>query len=133
MLLLAGEFDRTRRIFGALSFLLIVRRYARQDSSRVTATSTTDNVTVAAWVPQTESFPAGGNLAMQIINNADDEKVVPITIDQLKEMTNYTALLLNNDFDLAESDSVVEANGTTLTATIPPRSLVVLAMDAVWP
>lgn len=115
------------------SLLLIVRRYARQDSSRVTATSTTDNVTVAAWVPQTESFPAGGNLAMQIINNADDEKVVPINIDQLKEITNYTALLLNNDFDLAESDSVVEANGTAVTATIPPRSLVVLAMDAVWP
>lgn len=133
MLLLAGEFQsRTMNLIMSLP-LLIVCRYARQESSRVTATSTTDNVTVAAWVPQTASFPAGGNLAMQIINNADDEKVVPITIDQLKEITNYTALLLNNDFDLAESDSVVEANGTTVTATIPPRSLVVLAMDAVWP
>lgn len=70
---------------------------------------------------------------MQIINNADEEKTVPITIDQLKEVTNYTALLLNNDYDLAESHSVVETNGTGITATIPPRSLVVLAMDAVWP
>lgn len=110
-----------------------VHRYARQDSSRVTATSTTDNVTVAAWVPQAATFPAGGNLAMQIINNADEERTVPISIDQLREITNYTALLLNNDFDLAESDSVVETNGTGITATIPPRSLVVLAMDAVWP
>lgn len=70
---------------------------------------------------------------MQIINNADEEKVVPINIDQLREITNYTALLLNNDFDLAESDSVVAANGTAITATIPPRSLIVLSMDAVWP
>ena len=133
MLLLAGEFRSCTMNLFVSSLLLIVRRYARQDSSRVTATSTTDNVTVAAWVPQTESFPAGGNLAMQIINNADDEKVVPINIDQLTAITNYTALLLNNDFDLAESDSVVETNGTAVTATIPPRSLVVLAMDAVWP
>lgn len=99
----------------------------------MTATSTTDNVTVAAWVPQSASFPAGGNLAMQIINNADEEKTVPITIDQLAEISNYTALLLNNDFDLAESDSVIAANGTIVTATIPARSLVVLAMTAVWP
>lgn len=99
----------------------------------MTATSTTDNITVAAWIPQAASFPAGGNLAMQIINNADEERVVPINIDQLSEITNYTALLLNNDFDLAESDSVVETNGTLVTATIPARSLVVLAMDAVWP
>lgn len=113
--------------------LLTAHRYARQDSSRVTATSTTDNITVAAWVPQTATFPAGGNLAMQIINNADEERTVPISIDQLRDITNYTALLLNNDFDLAESDSVVETNGTGITATIPPRSLVVLAMDAVWP
>lgn len=70
---------------------------------------------------------------MQIINNADEERTVPISIDQLRDITNYTALLLNNDFDLAESDSVVETNGTSITATIPPRSLVVLAMDAVWP
>lgn len=120
----------TRQIF---SFLLTIRRYARQDSSRVTATSTTDNVTVAAWIPQAATFPAGGNLAMQIINNADEERTVPITIDQLTEITNYTALLLNNDFDLAESDSVIATNGTTVTATIPPRSLIVLAMDGVWP
>lgn len=99
----------------------------------MTATSTTDNVTVAAWVPQAASFPAGGNLAMQIINNADEERIVPIDIDQLTEITNYTALLLNNDFDLAESDSVVETNGTNVTATVPPRSLIVLAMNAVWP
>lgn len=70
---------------------------------------------------------------MQIINNADEERTVPISIDQLRDITNYTALLLNNDFDLAESDSVIETNGTGITATIPPRSLVVLAMDAVWP
>ncbi|KAG8167567.1 hypothetical protein KVR01_003256 [Diaporthe batatas] len=108
-------------------------RYARQSSSRVTATSTTDNVTVAAWTPQEAAFPAGGNLAMQIINNADEEKIVPITIDKLTDITNSTALLLNNEFDLAESDSVVEINGTAITATIPPRSLVVLALDAVWP
>jgi hypothetical protein len=111
----------------------MIHRYARQGSSRVTAISTTDNVTVAAWTPQEASFPAGGNLAMQIINNADEEKIVPVNIDQLTEITNSTALLLNNDFDLAESDSVVEINGTTITATIPPRSLVVLALDAVWP
>lgn len=108
-------------------------RYARQNSSRVTATSNTDNVTVAAWTPQAAKFPAGGNLAMQIINNADEEKIVPVSIDKLTEITNSTALLLNNDFDLAESDSVVEIDGTTITATIPPRSLVVLALDAVWP
>lgn len=70
---------------------------------------------------------------MQIINNADEERIVPINIGQVTEITNYTALLLNNDFDLAESDSVVETNGTAVTATIPPRSLIVLAMDAVWP
>lgn len=70
---------------------------------------------------------------MQIINNADEERTVPINIDQIKEITNYTALLLNNDFDLTESDTVIETDGTAVTATIPPRSLVVLAMDAVWP
>lgn len=70
---------------------------------------------------------------MQIINNADEEKIVPVNIVKLTEITNSTALLLNNDFDLAESDSVVEIDGTTITATIPPRSLVVLALDAVWP
>lgn len=70
---------------------------------------------------------------MQIINNADEEKIVPINIDKLTEITNSTALLLNNHFDLAESNSVVKIDGTTVTATIPPRSLVVLALDAVWP
>lgn len=70
---------------------------------------------------------------MQIINNADEEKIVPVDIAQLTEITNSTTLLLNNDFDLAESDSVVDINGTTITATLPPKSLVVFALDAVWP
>ncbi|CAN8105556.1 unnamed protein product [Discula destructiva] len=107
-------------------------RYARQTSYRITATSTTENVTVAAWIPQIDSFPAGGNLAMQMINNASVERTVPITIDSLQAISNYTTLILNNDFDLANNASLVVVDGTTITATIPPRSLVVLALDAVW-
>ncbi|KAK7737860.1 hypothetical protein SLS53_006237 [Cytospora paraplurivora] len=107
-------------------------KYARQDSYRVTAKSTTDNVTVAAWTPQTDSFPAGGNLAMQVINNADVARTVPIKIDNLQIVNNSTVLLLNNDFDLESNDTLVVIDGTNITATIPPRSLVVLAFDAVW-
>lgn len=98
----------------------------------MTATSTTENVTVAAWTPQTSSFPAGGNLAMQLINNADVEQTVPISIGYLQSITNSTVLLLNNDFNLTTNGSLVTIDGVSVTATIPPRSLVVLAVDAVW-
>lgn len=107
-------------------------RYARQDSYRVTATSSTNNVSVAAWIPQTASFPAGGNLAMQIINNANAERSFPISIDGLQLISNYTVLLLNNDFNLAKNHSLFVMDGTNITATIPPTSMVVFALDAIW-
>lgn len=69
---------------------------------------------------------------MQIINNGSVERSVPITIESLETISNYTVLLLNNDFDLAANDSLVVVDGTGITATIPPKSLVVLALDAVW-
>lgn len=98
----------------------------------MTATSTIENVTVAAWTPQAGSFPAGGNLAMQLINNASVQKTVPVSIDYLESVTNSTVLILNNDYNLTRDDSLVVIDGANVTATIPPRSLVVLAMDAVW-
>lgn len=99
----------------------------------MTATSTIDNVTVAAWTPQIGSFPAGGNLALQLINNADVQKTVPVNIDYLESITNSTVLILNNDYNLTKPDeSLVTIDGANVTATIPPRSLVVLAVDAVW-
>lgn len=107
-------------------------RYARPDSFRVTATSTIDNVTVAAWTPQVGSFPAGGNLAMQMINNAAVEKTVPISVAYLESITNSTVLILNNDYNLTKDESIVIIDGANITATIPARSLVVLAVDAVW-
>lgn len=112
--------------------LILCTRYARPDSYRVTATSTTENVTVAAWTPQLGSFPAGGNLAMQIINNASAERTVPISIDDLQSVSNYTVLLLNNDFDLASNDSILVVDGSNITVTMPARSLVVFALDGVW-
>lgn len=89
-------------------------------------------MTVAAWIPQLTSFPAGGNLALQMINNASTEKTVPISIADLQSISNYTVLLLNNDYDLAKNDSILVVDGTNITATIPPRSLVVFAIDGVW-
>lgn len=109
-------------------------RYARPGTARVTATSAVDNVTVAAWRPevQTDSFPAGGNLAMQLINNGTVDQTFSVSIGAIEGISNYTALLLNNDFDLTENGTVVAVDGTGITATVPAKSLVVLALDAVW-
>lgn len=111
-------------------------RYARPGSARVTATSSVDNVTVAAWTPEllTDRFPAGGNLAMQLINNGTVDQTFSVTIDALESISNYTTLLLNNDFDLVANGTlvVVADDGTGIQATVPAKSLVVLALDAVW-
>lgn len=80
----------------------------------------------------TDSFPAGGNLAMQLINNETTERIVPISIDYLQAINNYTLMLLNNDYDLENNDSLVMIDGVNVTITIPSKSLVVLALDAVW-
>lgn len=69
---------------------------------------------------------------MQLINNADINRTIPISINNLDSISNYTAQLLNNDFNLTEHDSLVTIDGTNITVAIPPRSLVVLALDAVW-
>lgn len=69
---------------------------------------------------------------MQIINNASVERTVPISIVDLQSISNYTVLLLNNDFDLAKNDSLLVVDGADITATIPARSLVVFALDAIW-
>lgn len=68
---------------------------------------------------------------MQIINNASVERTVPISISDLQSISNYTVLLLNNDYDLAENNTLLVIDGTNITATIPARSLVVFALDAV--
>lgn len=111
-------------------------RYARPGSARVTASSSVDNVTVAAWIPdtQTDRFPAGGNLAMQLINNGTVDQTFAVTVDALQGVNNYTVLLLNNDFDLVANGTlvVVADNGTEIQAMVPAKSLVVLALDAVW-
>lgn len=70
---------------------------------------------------------------MQIINNASVDRTVPITIDSLGTISNYTVSLLNNDHDLASNDSLVVIDGTTITATIPAKSLVLLAFSATLP
>lgn len=80
----------------------------------------------------TDSFPAGGNLAMQIINNGTDDQTISVNIDYLEEISNYTVLLLNNDYDLAANHSLVVVDGTDVKATIPAKSLIVFSMDAVW-
>lgn len=109
-------------------------RYARPGTQRLTATSSVDNVTVAAWAPSvhTDNFPAGGNLAMQLINNGTVDQTFSVNIDALESISNYTALLLNNDFDLAENGTVVTVDGTAITATVPAKSLVVVALSAEW-
>lgn len=83
----------------------------------------------------TDSFPAGGNLAMQLINNGTVDQTFSVTIDALESISNYTALLLNNNFNLTANDTIVTVdggNGTAIQATVPAKSLVVLALDAVW-
>lgn len=113
-------------------------RYARPGTARVTATSAVANVTVAAWTPElrnTDAFPAGGNLALQLINNGtvDQTFAVEVAGGALAGVSNYTALLLNNDADLEPvEDGTVVVDGTAITATVPAKSLVVLALDAVW-
>lgn len=109
-------------------------RYARPGTARVTATSSVDNVTVAAWTPEvlTDTFPAGGNLAMQLINNGTVDQTFSVAVDALESISNYTALLLNNDFDLAENGTIVAVDGMEIQATVPAKSLIVLALDAVW-
>lgn len=69
---------------------------------------------------------------MQIINNGTVERIVPITIEGLQGISNYTVLLLDNDSDLESNGTLVVVDGTDITATIPAKSLVVFALDAVW-
>lgn len=88
-------------------------------------------MTVAAFSSAT-GFASGGNLALQIINNADETSAAPVVIDSIVRIENATAYLVNNDFNLAENASLVEFEGVNLTVTVPPRSLVVLALDGVW-
>lgn len=107
-------------------------RYARPGSERVSANTTAANVTVAAWIAN-GSFPAGGNLAVQLINNADEDRAVTLDVSAIESVNNMTVYLLNNDFDLALNESLAQASGLNVTATIPPRSLVILALDATWP
>lgn len=109
-------------------------RYARPGTARVTATSSVDDVTVAAWTPEvlTDTFPAGGNLAVQLINNGTVDRTFAVAIDALASVGNYTARLLNNDFDLAENGTIVAVDGTEIQATVPAKSLIVLALDVVW-
>jgi hypothetical protein len=88
------------------------------------------NVTVAAF-KSAEGFASGGNLALQIINNNDDEATVPITVDNIAQVNNATAYLVNNDYDLAEqTEDLLKYDGASLTATVPARSLVVVAIDS---
>lgn len=69
---------------------------------------------------------------MQLINNETTARVVPVSIDYLESITNYTVMLLNNDFDLEKNKSLVTVDGVNVTITIPSKSLVVFALDAVW-
>ncbi|KAK9776172.1 putative Glycoside hydrolase superfamily [Seiridium cardinale] len=103
-------------------------RYARPGSDRVYANSTVANVTVSAF-SSADGFDAGGNLALQIINNADETSTSAVAVTSIDEIYAATAYLVNNDFDLAENASLVEYEGTSLTVTIPPRSLLVVAIN----
>lgn len=110
-------------------------RYARPGTARVTATSAVDGVTVAAWTPEllaTDTFPAGGNLAVHLLNNGTADQTLSVTIAALASVSNHTAWLLNNEADLAPDGTLVAVDGTAITATVPAKSLVVLALDAVW-
>ncbi|KAH6655804.1 glycoside hydrolase superfamily [Truncatella angustata] len=106
-------------------------RYARPGSERVHASSTVSNVTVAAFTAA-EGFAAGGNLALQIINNADETAAVPVVVDTIMQINSATAYLVNNDYDLAEDATLVEIEGTSLAVTVPARSLAVLVVDGQW-
>ncbi|KAI4597705.1 hypothetical protein KJ359_003980 [Pestalotiopsis sp. 9143b] len=102
-------------------------RYARPGSERVYASSSVANVTVAAF-KSAEGFAAGGNLALQIINNADDDASVPVSVENISQINNATAYLVNNDHDLAEDAGLVKYDGASLTVNVAARSLVVVAI-----
>lgn len=106
-------------------------RYARPGSQRVYASSTAANVTVAAF-SSADGFEAGGNLALQIINNADETSSVPVVLDSVTHISSATAYLVNNDFNLAENSSLVALEALDMVVTVPARSLVVLAVNGTW-
>ncbi len=106
-------------------------RYTRPGSIRVYANATNPeqnkHPTLSAF-SSSGGFPDGGNLAVQIINNGPRTVELPVDLRGVAKVKDLVSYLLDNEHNLTPGYGLVQLCNGTITASIPPKALVVLSI-----
>jgi O-glycosyl hydrolase len=112
---LAGDtYQVSARLWAFAGFF----RFARPGSVRVDATSSAENLYVSSFVNP------NGTLAIPVINEAHFQRSVDISLTgHTLNMKKATAYLADNTHNNTVVVATYTLNGTGLTASVPPRSM----------